>query len=95
MCEDMFTGIGCLEKPYHIKLDPTVQQVIIPPRRIPFGLEDRVKTALLDMYSQAIIVPVEKRNTEKLRICIDPRPSNKQSSVKIIIYLPSRKSQEG
>ena len=58
--EDVFTGIGCLEKPYHIKLDPTVQPVIIPPRRIPFGLEDRVKTTLLDMCSQGIIVPVDQ-----------------------------------
>ena len=58
-------------------IDPTVQPVIIPPRRIPFGLEDRAKTALLDMCSQGIIVPidqptdwvnaivvVEKKNTE-------------------------------
>ena len=50
--EDVFTGIGCLEKPYHIKLDLTVQSVIIPPRRILFGLEDRVKTALLAIYVQ-------------------------------------------
>ena len=56
----MFTGIRCLEKPYHIKLDPTVQPVIIPPRRIPFGLEDRVKTALLATCSQGIIVPVDQ-----------------------------------
>ena len=86
----MFTGIGCFDRPYHIKLDPTVQPVIVPPRRIPFGLEDQVKAALLDMCSQGIIVPVDqptdwvnamvvvkKKNTDKLRICIDPRPLNK------------------
>ena len=88
--EDVFTGIGCLDQPHHIKLDPTVQLVIVPPRRSPFGLEDRMKAALLDMCSQGIIVPVnqptdwvnamvvvEKKNMDKLRICIDPRPLNK------------------
>ena len=49
-----------------------------------------MKAALLDMRSQGIIVPVdqltdwvnamvvvEKKNTDKLRICIDPRPHHK------------------
>ena len=45
---------------YQVSSDPTVQPVIIPPRRIPFGLEDRVKTALLDMCSQGIVVPVDQ-----------------------------------
>ena len=88
--KDVFTGIGCLERPYHIELDPEVQPVINPPRRVPYGLQDRVKAALNEMCSQGIIVPVdkptdwvnsmvavEKKNTDKLRICIDPRPLNK------------------
>ena len=67
-----------------------MQPVIVPPRRIPFGLEDRVKYALDEMCNQGIIVAVdqptdwvnamvvvEKKNTDKLRICIDPRPLNK------------------
>ncbi|KAK3727484.1 hypothetical protein QZH41_006425 [Actinostola sp. cb2023] len=88
--KDVFTGIGCLERPYHIVLDPEVQPVINPPRRVPYGLQDRVKAALDEMCNQGIIVPVdqptdwvnsmvavEKKNTDKLRICIDPRPLNK------------------
>ena len=87
---DVFEGLGCLERPYHIELNSEVQPVISPPRRIPYGLEDRVKVALDEMCSQGVIVPVdhptdwvnsmvavEKKNTEKLRICIDPRPLNK------------------
>ncbi|CAB3989788.1 Hypothetical predicted protein [Paramuricea clavata] len=87
---DVFSGIGCLERPYHINLSSAVQPVIVPPRRIPFGLEDRVKYALDEMCNQGIIVAVdqptdwvnamvvvEKKNTNKLRICIDPRPLNK------------------
>ena len=86
----MFSGIGCLQRPYLIELDSTVQSVITPPRRIPFSLEARVKTALNEMCSVRIIVPVdqqtnwvnamvvvEKKNIDKLRICIDPRLLNK------------------
>ena len=58
--KDIFEGLGCLERPYHIELKPDVQPVVSPPRRIPYGLE-----------------AVEKRNTGKLRICIDPCPLNK------------------
>ena len=56
------TGIGCLDCPHHIELESTVQPVIIPSIRIPFGLEDRVKAALLDMCTQSIIVPVDQPN---------------------------------
>ena len=58
--------------------------------RIPYGQEGRVKAALDEMCDQGFIVPVdhptdwvnamvavEKKNTDKLRICIDPRPLNK------------------
>ncbi|XP_028417634.1 uncharacterized protein K02A2.6-like [Dendronephthya gigantea] len=88
--QDVFSGNGFLQWPYHIELDPTVQPVIIPPRRIPFGLEARTKTALDEMCSLGVIVPVdqptdwvnamvlvEKKNTDKLQICIDLRPLNK------------------
>jgi hypothetical protein len=51
-----FSGIGCLERPYHIELNSAVQPVIVPPRRIPFCLEDRVKYALDEMCNQGINV---------------------------------------
>ena len=88
--KDVFEGLGCLERPYHIELNPDVLPVVSPPRRIPYGLEGRVKAALDDMCDQGVIVPldhptdwlntmvaVEKKNTDKLRICIDPRPLKK------------------
>ena len=31
----VFTGLGRLEKPYHIKVDPTVTPVITPPPPLP------------------------------------------------------------
>ena len=39
----VFTGLGRLEKPYHIEVDPTVTPAINPPRTIPAALRDRVK----------------------------------------------------
>ena len=79
-----------MERPYHIELDPNAEPTVSPPRRIPYGLQDRVKSALDDMCEQGVIIPVdqpsdwvnamvvvEKKNSDKPRICIDPRPLNK------------------
>ena len=46
---NVFTGLGRLEKPYHIEVDPTVTPVVNPPRMIPAAVRDRVKTELEDM----------------------------------------------
>ena len=39
----VFTGLGGLEKPYHIEVDPTVKPVVNPPRisLLPFETESR------------------------------------------------------
>ena len=47
--KDVFEGLGCLERPYHIELNPDVLPVVSPPRRNPCGLEGRVKAALDEM----------------------------------------------
>ncbi|KAL5486983.1 hypothetical protein EMCRGX_G019531 [Ephydatia muelleri] len=88
--KDVFSGLGCLKQPYHIKLDPTVKPVISPPRNQPVTIRDRLKTELNKMESMGVIVAVEeptdwvnslvvveKPKTKQLRICLDPRPLNK------------------
>ena len=88
--KDVFSGLGCLKQPYHIKLDPTVKLVISPPRNQPVTIRDRLKTELNKMESMGVIVAVEeptdwvnslvvveKPKTKQLRICLDPRPLNK------------------
>lgn len=45
----IFTGLGRLEKPYHIEVEPTVTPVVNPPRTIPAALRDRSKEELDDM----------------------------------------------
>ncbi|KAL5468831.1 hypothetical protein EMCRGX_G029953 [Ephydatia muelleri] len=88
--KDVFSGLGCLKQPYHIKVDPTVKPVISPPRNQPVTIRDRLKTELNKMESMGVIVAVEeptdwvnslvvveKPKTKQLRICLDPRPLNK------------------
>ena len=85
----VFTGLGRLEKPYVIEIDPTVSPVINPPRTIPAALRERVKAQLNDMEKRGVIRKVEEPTNwvnsmaivEKpdgsLRICLDPRHLNK------------------
>ncbi|CAC5363141.1 unnamed protein product [Mytilus coruscus] len=86
----VFTGLGCLEKPYHIKIDSSVNPVINPPRMIPAALRENLKGKLKEMEDKEVIrkvdeptdwvnalVVVEKPKTGKLRICLVPRNLNK------------------
>ena len=86
---DCFGEIGCLDKLYHIELNPDIQPVIAPSQKIPHSLKPRLKQELERMIKLHIIEPVveptewvnamvivEKPNG-KLRICLDPRPLNK------------------
>ena len=86
---NVFTGLGRLEKSYHIEVDPTVTPVVNPPRTIPAAVRDRVKKELEDMEKRGVIRKVEEPTdwvssmaiVEKpdgsLRICLDPRHLNK------------------
>ena len=86
---NVFTGLGRLEKPYHIKVDPTVTPDVNPPRTIPAALRDRVKTELEDMKKRRVIrkeeeptdwvssMAIVEKPDESLRICLDHRNLNK------------------
>ena len=85
----VFTGLGRMEKPYHIEVDPTVTPVINLPRTIPAALHDRVKEELDDMEKRGVVRKVEEptdwvnsmaiveKPNGSLRICLDPRHLNK------------------
>ena len=85
----VFTGLGRLEKPYHIEVDPTVTPVVNPPRTVPAALRDRVKEELDDMERRGVVRKVEEptdwvnsmaiveKPNGSLRICLDPRHLNK------------------
>lgn len=42
----MFRGLGCLQEPYHIQIDSTVEPVVHPPQTFPAALRDDLKASL-------------------------------------------------
>ncbi|KAG8191038.1 hypothetical protein JTE90_029481 [Oedothorax gibbosus] len=85
--QDVFSGMGRLNRTVKINLKPDSIPHVAAPRKIPLALHDRVKKELENMEEQGIIVRVEEPtewvsnmvvvdSPKKLRICIDPRPLN-------------------
>lgn len=86
--KDIFSGIGCLMKPYHIKLKENAHPVIHPTRRVALSLLDKLKKCIEELVKDKIIEKVEKATdwvnalviTRKpngsLRICLDPKDLN-------------------
>lgn len=81
--------LGSLPVTYHMKLDQNVTPVVHPPRRIPVAMMDKVKAELENMVKQGVITPISeptewvssmvathKKDTDKIRVCIDPRDLN-------------------
>ena len=51
----VFTGLGRLDKPYHITIDPIVKSVVNPVRTVPAALREKVEAELEDMEKQGVI----------------------------------------
>lgn len=85
----VFRGLGCLQEPYHIQIDSTVEPVVHPPRTFPAALRDELKASLEGMELKGVIKKVDEptewvnsivcaeKSNGKLRICLDPRDLNK------------------
>ena len=85
---DCFGEIGTLKSTYHMTLKDDVSPVVVPHRKVPFALKDRLKKELDRMENMGIIEKVEKstdwvnalvlveKPNGKLRVCLDPRPLN-------------------
>ena len=86
---EVFQGLGCSEKPYHIQIDSKITSVVNQLKSQPVALRDRLKQDLEEMEMDGVIkkvdqptewvnlvVVVEKSGSKKLRICLDPRPLN-------------------
>lgn len=88
---DLFKDeIGKLPVTYSMKLDPTVHPVVKPARKIPAAMQCRVEAELQRMVHMGVLTAVSeptewvsskvathKKNSEEIRICIDPRDLNK------------------
>ncbi|XP_044766752.1 uncharacterized protein K02A2.6-like [Coccinella septempunctata] len=87
--EDIFKGIGKLNKHYHIELKDDAVPCIHPVRKVPFAIESKYKETLEQLVKKKIIEPVEgvstwvnpvvivKKKNGNLRICLDPQDLNK------------------
>ena len=86
---DLFKGIGVIPGEVKLHLKDNAVPVVNPPRRIPEALKSRLKCELDNMENDRIIVKVdeptdwvnslvvvEKPQTGKLRICLDPKALN-------------------
>jgi len=72
----LFVGIGKL-RDYKAKLhiDPEVRPVAQNPRRVPYGLRDKVEAEILNLQKQGIIEPVEGPTPWVSPLVIVPKPS--------------------
>ena len=86
---DVFKGLGCMEGALHLEVDMTVAPAIMPPRRVPLTLKNRLKDEMTRLEKASVIIKEEESTdwvsslvaTEKpngkLRVCIDPQHLNK------------------
>ena len=58
--KDVCNGQSCFEEPYHIVVDQDTVPVKEPPRRVPLGLQDRLKLKLDLMEKHKVIQKVNK-----------------------------------
>lgn len=85
---DLFDGIGMFSGTCTLHLKENAIPVVCPPRKVPYGLQDKLKTELDSMEAKGIIckvteptewvnslICVEKPNG-KLRVCLDPKALN-------------------
>ena len=86
--EDIFSGTGLFPGEHHITVDPTVQPVIHPARRVALAVQPKLKQLIDQMVDNGVLIKrdeptdwvsslvvVQKSNGE-LRICLDPRDLN-------------------
>ena len=85
---DTFGALGCLETAHHIEIDPNIEPIVSPPRRVPSGQRKKLELKLKEMIKQKVIVKVDEptdwvnpmilvnKSNGDIRICIDPQRLN-------------------
>lgn len=94
----LFKGVGCFDKEYHIELKENYKPVVVPPRKIPFVLEGKLKFTLDELDKNKIIIKknegsewlnpivIVRKKDESLRICLDPKDINDQLKKNFLAY---------
>ena len=57
---DVFKGLGCLEGALHLEVDMAVAPAIMPPRRVPLTLKNRLKDELTHPEKASVIIREEE-----------------------------------
>ena len=57
---DVLKGLGCMEGTLHLEVDTTVAPAIMPPRRVPLTLKDRLKDELTCLEKASVIIKEEE-----------------------------------
>ena len=68
---DVFGAFRCVDKEYHIEVDPSITPTVAPPRRVPIALMDKYKAELERMENNGIIVRVSRRTHRLGKQCCD------------------------
>ena len=86
--QDIFQGLGCMEGTLRLEVDKSVAPSIMPPRRVPLSLKERLKQELTCLERANVIkreedptdwvssLVVTEEPNGKLRVCIDPQRLN-------------------
>ena len=81
-------GLGKFNGSVHLSINHDVYPVVLPARRVPFALKERLRTELERLVDMNVIskvdqptdwvsqIAVVKKKDEGIRICIDPKPLN-------------------
>lgn len=86
---EVFSGLGKMPGKVHLYTDDTVEPVVMPPRKVPISVKDKLKDELgrlekLDVITK-VTEPTEwvsglvvvQKPSGKVRVCIDPQHLNK------------------
>lgn len=85
---ELFNGIGLFQGTCSLHLKENAVPTVCPPRKVPFGLQDKLKAELDSMEAKGIICKVKeptgwvnslicvKKPNGKLRVCLDPKALN-------------------
>ena len=80
--------LGIIPGKHKLRVDPSIQPVVMPDRRVPMAVHPKLKEDLDRMVSLGVITPVDeptpwvsqlvitRKKSGALRVCIDPRELN-------------------
>ena len=81
--------LGIIPGKHKLRVDPSIQPVVMPDRRVPIAVRPKLKEELDRMVSLGVITPVDeptpwvsqlvitRKKSGALRVCIDPRELNR------------------